>query len=61
MYMSSKGEKKDKSGQMPASEAGLMTFFADSGKGIKLSPIVVMGGALAIIVISIALRVFPII
>ena len=46
---------------MPASQAGLMTFFADSGKGIKLSPIVVMGGALAIIVISIALRVFPII
>jgi|TARA_B110000014_G_C19554177_1_gene296020 preprotein translocase subunit Sec61beta len=59
--MSSKKPKKDKSGQMPASQAGLLTFFSDSGKGIKLSPIIVMGGALAIIVISIGLRVFPII
>ena len=59
--MSSKGQKKDKSGQMPASQAGLLTFFGDDSKGIKLSPIVVLGGALAIIVVSIALRVFPII
>jgi len=58
---SKKGDKKDKSGQMPASQAGLLTFFGDDSKGIKLSPIIVMGGALAIIVISIALRVFPII
>jgi|TARA_B110000263_G_scaffold37645_1_gene29247 preprotein translocase subunit Sec61beta len=58
---SKKGSKKDKSGQMPASQAGLLTFFGDDSKGIKLSPIIVMGGALAIIVISIALRVFPII
>ena len=46
---------------MPSSQAGLLTFFGDDAKGIKLSPIVVMFGALAIIVISIALRVFPII
>ena len=59
--MSAKKGKKDKSGQMPASQAGLLTFFSDSGKGIKLSPIIVMGGAVAIIVISIGLRVFPII
>ena len=59
--MSSKGQKKDKSGQMPSSQAGLLTFFGDDAKGIKLSPIVVMFGALAIIVISIALRVFQII
>ena len=59
--MSAKKPKKDKSGQMPASQAGLLTFFSDQGSGIKLSPIVVMGGALAIIVVSIALRVFPII
>ena len=59
--MSSKKPKKDKSGQMPASQAGLLTFFGDDSKGIKLSPIIVMRGALAIIVISIALRVFPII
>ncbi|HIC84191.1 MAG TPA: preprotein translocase subunit Sec61beta [Nitrososphaerales archaeon] len=46
---------------MPASQAGLLTFFGDDSKGIKVSPIIVMGGALAIIIISIALRVFPII
>jgi len=59
--MSSKGQKKDKSGAMPSSQAGLLTFFGDDTKGIKISPIVVLGGALAIIVVSIALRVFPII
>ena len=59
--MSAKKAKKDKSGQMPASQAGLLTFFGDDSKGIKVSPIIVLSGAFAIIVISIALRVFPII
>jgi len=53
------GDKKDKQGQMPGSQAGLLTFFGDDAKGIKLSPIIVIGGCVSLIIISIVLRVFP--
>ena len=53
------GDKKDKQGAMPGSQAGLLTFFGDDAKGIKLSPIIVVGGCVSLIIISIALRVFP--
>lgn len=53
------GDKKDKQGQMPGSQAGLLTFFGDDAKGIKLSPIIVVGGCVSLIIISLALRVFP--
>ena len=53
------GDKKDKQGQMPVSQAGLLTFFGDEAKGIKLSPIIVIGGCVSLILLSIALRVFP--
>lgn len=57
--MSAKRDKKQ--GAMPASQAGLLTFFGDDSKGIKISPNLVIGGALTIIVVSILLRVFPVI
>tara|TARA_B100001765_G_C19244032_1_gene223753 strand:+ start:92 stop:262 length:171 start_codon:yes stop_codon:yes gene_type:complete len=55
--MSSKS--KDKS-QMPASQAGLLTFFGDDSKGIKITPTIVVGGCVTLITASILLRLFPI-
>ena len=53
--------KKDKDkGQMPASQAGLLTFFGDDSKGIKITPTIVIGSCLTLIITSILLRLHPI-
>ena len=56
--MSSKKDKEK--GQMPASQAGLLTFFGDDSKGIKITPTIVIGSCLTLIITSILLRLYPI-
>tara|TARA_B100000949_G_scaffold104227_1_gene92761 strand:+ start:7345 stop:7515 length:171 start_codon:yes stop_codon:yes gene_type:complete len=56
--MSSKSKEKS---QMPASQAGLLTFFGDDSKGIKITPTIVIGGCVTLIATSIILRLYPII
>ena len=52
---------KKKNAPLPASSAGLLRFFEDETKGIKIRPEIVLGVAGAIIGISILIRiVFPI-
>lgn len=53
-YMS----KKKRDAPMPASSAGLLRFFEDETKGIKVRPELVVALAGALMVISILLRVF---
>jgi preprotein translocase subunit Sec61beta len=52
---------KKKNAPLPASSAGLLRFFEDETKGIKIKPEIVLSVAGAIIGISILIRiVFPI-
>jgi preprotein translocase subunit Sec61beta len=52
---------KKKNAPLPASSAGLLRFFEDETKGIKIKPEIVLGITGAIIGISILIRVlFPI-
>ncbi|HET6800487.1 MAG TPA: preprotein translocase subunit Sec61beta [Nitrososphaeraceae archaeon] len=52
---------KKKNAPLPASSAGLLRFFEDETKGIKIKPEIVLGITGAIIGISIAIRIlFPI-
>jgi preprotein translocase subunit Sec61beta len=52
---------KKKNAPLPASSAGLLRFFEDETKGVKIKPEVVLGITGAIIGISIAIRIlFPI-
>lgn len=46
-----KGVKQQKSSQGPQSGAGLMRFFDVSGGGPQISPLVIIGSAIALIVI----------
>lgn len=48
-----KGVKKQKSGKSPQSGAGLMRFFDVSGGGPQISPQVVIGAAIGIIILEI--------
>ena len=43
-------KKRDNTGQMPASSAGLMRFFSDESYGIKIKPEFVMAGAFMLII-----------
>ncbi|MGB9660308.1 MAG: preprotein translocase subunit Sec61beta [Nitrososphaerales archaeon] len=54
--MSSK--KKERGAPMPASSAGLLRFFEDETKGVKVRPEIVIALAVSIAAISILLRVF---
>jgi preprotein translocase subunit Sec61beta len=54
--MSSK--KKERGAPMPASSAGLLRFFEDETKGVKIRPEIVIALAVSIAAISILLRVF---
>ena len=57
--MSSKKKKRDV--PMPASSAGLLRFFEDESEGVKIRPEIVMIVSVAIIVVSILIRLlFPI-
>ncbi|MHB1907306.1 MAG: preprotein translocase subunit Sec61beta [Nitrososphaerales archaeon] len=49
--------KKDKNkSPMPASSAGLLRFFEDETQGIKIRPEVVVGLSVALVIVSILLR-----
>jgi preprotein translocase subunit Sec61beta len=56
--MSKKKKKKDKSSPMPAASAGLLRFFEEETEGVKVRPEVLVGLALALIVICILAQVF---
>ena len=52
---------KKKNAPLPASSAGLLRFFEDETKGVKIKPEIVLGITGAIIGISIAIMIlFPI-
>jgi len=52
--MSSKKEKNK--APMPASSAGLLRFFEDETQGIKIRPELVVGLAVALVLVTILLR-----
>jgi preprotein translocase subunit Sec61beta len=52
---------KKKNAPLPASSAGLLRFFEDETKGIKIKPEIVMGIAGAMIAASLLIRIlFPV-
>ena len=53
---------KKKNAPLPASSAGLLRFFEDETKGVKVKPEVVLGITGALIAISIMIRIiFPVV
>jgi preprotein translocase subunit Sec61beta len=55
------GEGKKKNAPLPASSAGLLRFFEDETRGVKVKPEVILGVTGALIGISIIVRfVFPV-
>lgn len=55
------GEGKKKNAPLPASSAGLLRFFEDETRGVKVKPEVILGITGALIGISIIMRlVFPV-
>lgn len=57
MIVSFLSSKKDKNkSPMPASSAGLLRFFEDETQGIKIRPEVVVGLSVALVIVSIILR-----
>jgi preprotein translocase subunit Sec61beta len=52
---------KKKNAPLPASSAGLLRFFEDETKGVKIKPEIVLGATGALIGISILIRIlFPV-
>ena len=67
MYLSNTVQKfielssKKKNAPLPASSAGLLRFFEDETKGVKVKPEIVLGVTGGLIAISILIRViFPV-
>ena len=55
------GEGKKKNAPLPASSAGLLRFFEDETRGVKVKPEVILGVTGALIGTSIIIRiVFPV-
>ncbi|MDW0220011.1 MAG: preprotein translocase subunit Sec61beta [Nitrososphaeraceae archaeon] len=55
------GEGKKKNAPLPASSAGLLRFFEDETRGVKVKPEVILGVTGALIGISLIIRiVFPV-
>ena len=55
------GEGKKKNAPLPASSAGLLRFFEDETRGVKVKPEVILGVTGALIGISMIIRiVFPV-
>ena len=50
--------KKKKSAPLPASSAGLLRFFEDETKGIKVDPRIVISIPLSLILVSWAIELF---
>ncbi|MEM3382948.1 MAG: preprotein translocase subunit Sec61beta [Nitrososphaerales archaeon] len=51
-------KKKERGAPMPASSAGLLRFFEDEVKGVKVRPEIVISLAIGMAIISIILRIF---
>jgi len=51
-------KRKKKEAPMPASSAGLLRFFEDDTKGVKVRPEIVVGVSAVLILVSILLNVF---
>jgi preprotein translocase subunit Sec61beta len=47
---------KKKGGQMPASSAGLLTFFNEETHGVKIRPEIVLIGSITLIAASIVIN-----
>jgi len=54
----SKRKKKEKSAPMPAASAGLLRFFEEETEGIKVRPEILVGFAVALIVLAVLAQVF---
>jgi preprotein translocase subunit Sec61beta len=53
-------KKAKKNAPLPASSAGLLRFFEDETKGIKVKPEIILGVSGALIAISVAIKIlFP--
>ena len=50
--------KKKKSAPLPASSAGLLRFFEDETKGIKIDPRIIISIPLRLILLSWAIEIF---
>jgi len=51
-------KKKEKSGPMPAASAGLLRFFEEETEGIKVRPEILVGLAIALVVICVLANAF---
>jgi preprotein translocase subunit Sec61beta len=51
-------KKKDSQGPMPAASAGLLRFFEEETEGIKIRPEILMIVAVALIVVSVLVKIF---
>lgn len=57
VVMSSK-KKKEKSAPMPAASAGLLRFFEEETEGVKVRPEILVGLAIALIVVCVLAHAF---
>lgn len=51
-------KKKDKKSPMPAASAGLLRFFEEETEGIKVKPEILVGLAVALIIVCVLAHVF---
>jgi preprotein translocase subunit Sec61beta len=51
-------KKKQDQGPMPAASAGLLRFFEEETEGVKIRPELLMGMAVALIVVSVLAKIF---
>lgn len=51
-------KKRKKEAPMPASSAGLLRFFEDETRGVKVRPEIIVGISAALIIISIIINLF---
>ena len=49
---------KKKNAPMPASSAGLLTFFNEETEGVKIKPEIVLVGSIVLIAASIVINIF---
>jgi len=51
-------KKKEKKSPMPAASAGLLRFFEEETEGIKVKPEILVGLAVALIIVCVLAQVF---
>ena len=51
-------KKKEKSAPMPAASAGLLRFFEEETEGVKVRPEILVGLAIALIIVCVLANVF---